>query len=112
MIFALLVVGLAVALAYSYYFNIYTYWAPIGVPHEKSLPSNPKGLGTKYHLREINQRIYKKFKGQTPIAGLFTFATRTVMVIDLDLIRQVLIKNFNYFHDCGLFSHTPRCKGS
>ncbi|EDV35650.2 LOW QUALITY PROTEIN: uncharacterized protein Dana_GF12579 [Drosophila ananassae] len=109
MIFALLLVGLAVALAYSFYFNTYTYWARKGVPHEKPLPfiGNLKGIGIKYHFRDINQRIYNKFKGQGPIAGLFTFMTRTAMVIDLDLVRQVLIKDFNYFHDRGLFSN-PR----
>ncbi|KAH8321364.1 hypothetical protein KR074_003022, partial [Drosophila pseudoananassae] len=108
MIFAFLVVGLAVALAYSFYFNTYTYWARKGVPHEKPLPliGNLKGIGTKYHFRDINQRIYNKFKGKSPIAGMFAFLTPTAMIMDLDLIKQVLIKDFNYFHDRGIFSNS------
>ncbi|KRJ98365.1 uncharacterized protein Dyak_GE19208, isoform D [Drosophila yakuba] len=91
-----------------FYHNTYTYWARMGVPHERPLPliGNMKGIGTKYHLRDINQRVYDKFKGKAPIAGMFLFIKRAAMVTDLDLIKQVLIKDFHHFQDRGLFNNT------
>ncbi|XP_016960477.2 probable cytochrome P450 6a14 [Drosophila biarmipes] len=38
---------------------------------------------------------------------MFMFVKRTALIIDLDLIKQVLIKDFNYFQDRGAFNN-PR----
>jgi len=109
MLLTLALLGVAIFLAYSFYHNSYTYWARKGVPHERPLPliGNLKGIGSKYHFRDINQRIYDKFKGKAPIAGMFMFFKRTAMITDLDLIKQVLIKDFHHFQDRGLFNN-PR----
>jgi len=87
----------------------FTYWERKGVPYEKPLPliGNMKGIGSKYHFRDINQRIYDQFKGKAPFAGMYTFIRRTALITDLDLIKQVMIKDFNYFQDRGGFSN-PR----
>ncbi|XP_020798127.1 probable cytochrome P450 6a14 [Drosophila serrata] len=107
MLFTLALLGVVLALAYNFYQNTYTYWARMGVPHETPLPliGNMKGVGMKYHFRDINQRIYGKFKGKAPIAGMFMFFKRTAMILDLDLIKQVLIKDFHYFQDRGIFNN-------
>ncbi|KAH8390163.1 hypothetical protein KR200_008412 [Drosophila serrata] len=107
MLFTLALLGVVLALAYNFYQNTYTYWARMGVPHETPLPliGNMKGVGMKYHFRDINQRIYDKFKGKAPIAGMFMFFKRTAMILDLDLIKQVLIKDFHYFQDRGIFNN-------
>ncbi|XP_033154280.1 probable cytochrome P450 6a14 [Drosophila mauritiana] len=108
MLLTLALLSLVLLLAYRFYYNTYTYWARMGVPHERPLPviGNSKGIGTKYHLRDISKRIYDKFKGQAPIAGMFLFFKRTAVVTDLDLIKQVLIKDFHYFQDRGVFTNT------
>ncbi|XP_022230419.2 probable cytochrome P450 6a14 [Drosophila obscura] len=105
MLLTFTLLGVALALAYNFYRNTYSYWERKGVPSERPLPllGNVKGIGTKYHFRDINQRIYDKFKGCAPLAGMFTFFKRTALIIDLDLIKQVLIKDFNYFQDRGVF---------
>lgn len=107
MLFALLVVGVVLALAYNFYYNKYTYWTRKGVPNEPPLPliGNMKGLAKKYHLRDIIQRFYEQFKGKSLIAGLFMFFKPTAMIMDLDLIKQVLIKDFHHFQDRGLFNN-------
>uniref|UniRef100_A0A1A9VV24 Cytochrome P450 n=1 Tax=Glossina austeni TaxID=7395 RepID=A0A1A9VV24_GLOAU len=89
--------------------NIYSYWSTLGVPHEKPLFffGNMKGLGYSCHGTEINRRIYKKFKDSSPIAGLYTFWTKAVIVMGLDLIKNILIKDFQYFSDRGIF-HNER----
>ncbi|KAH8301480.1 hypothetical protein KR059_004245, partial [Drosophila kikkawai] len=106
MLLTLALLGLVLALAYNFYQNIYTYWTRKGVLHETPLPlfGNMKGVGIKYHMRDINQRIYDKFKGKAPFAGMFMFFRRTAMIIDPDLIKQVLIKDFHYFQDRGGFN--------
>ncbi|XP_041565804.1 LOW QUALITY PROTEIN: cytochrome P450 6a13 [Drosophila elegans] len=108
MLLTLALLGVALFLAYSFYHNSYTYWARKGVPHERPLPviGNMMGIGSKYHFRDINQRIYDQFKGKAPFAGMFMFFKRTAMITDLDLIKQVLIKDFHHFQDRGLFNNT------
>uniref|UniRef100_A0A1A9VV23 Cytochrome P450 n=1 Tax=Glossina austeni TaxID=7395 RepID=A0A1A9VV23_GLOAU len=89
--------------------KLYSYWSKLGVPHEKPLffLGNMKGLGYSCHGTEINRRIYKKFKDSSPIAGFYTFLTKAVIIMDLDLIKNILIKDFQYFNDRGLF-HNER----
>ncbi|KAH8402288.1 hypothetical protein KR009_010990, partial [Drosophila setifemur] len=107
MIIAVLLLGVALALAFNFYRNTYSYWARRGVLHESPLFffGNMKGLGTKYHFRDINQRIYDQFKGKAPFAGMYIFVRRSAMLFDLDLIKKVLIKDFHYFQDRGTFSN-------
>ncbi|XP_005184401.2 probable cytochrome P450 6a13 [Musca domestica] len=87
----------------------YSYWEKRNVPHEKPLPfiGNMRGLGRQYHWKDINERIYKKFKNTTPIAGFYTFTTRAAFVMDLDVVKDIMIKQFQSFTDRGLF-HNER----
>ncbi|XP_017044419.1 probable cytochrome P450 6a14 [Drosophila ficusphila] len=109
MLLTIALVGLVLALAYSYYIKIYTYWDRKGVLNEKPLPvvGNMRGIGTKKHFRDINQRIYDKFKGKAPLAGMYMFFKRSAMITDLDLIKQIMIKDFSNFQDRGAFNN-PR----
>ncbi|XP_017126250.1 probable cytochrome P450 6a14 [Drosophila elegans] len=109
MLLTIALVGAVLALAYRFYTNIYTYWERKGVLFERPLPlvGNMKGIGSKYHFRDINQRIYDQFKGKASFAGMYMFFKRTAMITDLDLIKQVLIKDFSYFQDRGVFNN-PR----
>uniref|UniRef100_T1PAM1 Cytochrome P450 n=1 Tax=Musca domestica TaxID=7370 RepID=T1PAM1_MUSDO len=66
-----------------------------------------RGLGRQYHWKDINERIYKKFKNTTPIAGFYTFTTRAAFVMDLDVVKDIMIKQFQSFTDRGLF-HNER----
>lgn len=109
MLFTIALVGVVLGLAYSLHIKIFSYWKRKGVPHETPLPivGNMRGIVKKYHFRDINQRIYKKFKGQGPIAGMYMFFKRTALITDLDFIKQVMIKDFSYFQDRGAFTN-PR----
>lgn len=103
--FALL--GVALALFYNFYQHIYKYWERRGVPFERPLPfvGNMKGIGTKYHFRDINQRLYDQFKGKAPFAGMYMFLKRVAFITDLDLAKQVLTKDFKIFQDRGIFNN-------
>ncbi|KAH8299853.1 hypothetical protein KR044_006975, partial [Drosophila immigrans] len=99
--------GVALVLLYNFYQNTFNYWKHRGVPFERPLPffGNMKGVGTKYHFRDINGRLYNKFKGTAPFAGMFMFFKRVVLILDLDLVKQVLIKDFKNFQDRGVFNN-------
>lgn len=99
--------GLAITLIYKFYQNTFNYWKNRGVPYETPLPfvGNLRGIGSKYHFRDINQRFYEKFKGKTPVAGMYMFFKRVAFITDLDLIKQVLIKDFKSFQDRGVFNN-------
>uniref|UniRef100_A0A1I8Q4F9 Cytochrome P450 n=1 Tax=Stomoxys calcitrans TaxID=35570 RepID=A0A1I8Q4F9_STOCA len=90
-----------------YLYNFYTYWKRRGVLQETPLPlvGNYMGAGTKYHMRDINQRLYRKFKGKAPFAGTYVFVRKVALILDLDLIKNILIKDFSNFHDRGGFNN-------
>ncbi|KAH8410922.1 hypothetical protein KR222_009838, partial [Zaprionus bogoriensis] len=103
--FALL--GVALALIYNFYQNTFNYWKHRGILYERPLPflGNMKGVGTKYHFRDINQRLYDRFKGKAPFVGMYMFLKRVAFILDLDLVKQVLIKDFKSFQDRGVFNN-------
>lgn len=49
------------------------------------------------------QKLYTKFKGKSPVAGIFFFFSPNVMIIDLDVAKDVLIRDFDTFHNRGIF---------
>lgn len=107
MIWTIALLGVALTLLFKFYQNTFNYWQNRGVPYEKPIPifGNMKGLGSKYHFRDIHQRFYDQFKGKTPVAGMYMFFKRVAFIIDLDLIKQVLIKDFKTFQDRGFFNN-------
>ncbi|XP_037815493.1 uncharacterized protein LOC119606164 [Lucilia sericata] len=90
-----------------YLYNNYTYWKRRGVCYETPLPliGNFKGIGKTLHFKDINQRLYSRFKGQTPFCGYYLFLTKAALILDLDLIKHILIKDFANFHDRAIFNN-------
>ncbi|KAM7343836.1 putative cytochrome P450 6a13 [Cochliomyia hominivorax] len=87
----------------------YSYWEKRNVPFERPtyFLGNMKGIGRIYHWKDINQRIYRKFKNTTPVVGFYTFFTRAAFILDLDLIKEIMIKDFQSFSERNLF-HNER----
>ena len=90
----------------------YSILEDLGFLHEKpKFPfGNFKGIGKNYHLVDILRRTYNKFNNQSPIHGLYMFLSSNYVVTDLDLVKEVLIKDFDTFHNRGLFhskEHDP-----
>uniref|UniRef100_A0A1Q3FLF1 Putative cytochrome p450 n=1 Tax=Culex tarsalis TaxID=7177 RepID=A0A1Q3FLF1_CULTA len=95
----------AVALIYLFIRRKFSYWADLNVPHAPgSFPlGSMTGMGTKYHMNHILERIYQQFKTVTPAAGFYLTMKPTLMVTDLELVKQVLVKDFNSFRDRGVY---------
>ncbi|KAH8355098.1 hypothetical protein KR093_005418, partial [Drosophila rubida] len=85
-----------------------SYWSRRGIPHDK--PKFPKGnIGdwpSKRQIGVVFKDYYLKYKNSgSPFAGFLFFFTKTVVLTDLELIKRVLIKDFNNFEDRGIFNN-------
>ncbi|CAH1726896.1 unnamed protein product [Chironomus riparius] len=109
-VFALSIV--VFGLIYFYIHKRYSFLEEHGFLHEKPrFPfGNMHGAGKKFHPIQIFQRGYKKFKNQAPAFGQYFFLAHNIVLTDLDVIKDVMIKSFDVFHNRGLFhskEHDP-----
>ncbi|XP_017069398.1 probable cytochrome P450 6a23 [Drosophila eugracilis] len=82
------------------------YWQRRGIPHDVPHPlyGNIKDWPKKRHIAKIFGDYYLKYKGSGyPFAGFFFFFTRNAVITDLELVKRVLIKDFNNFENRGIF---------
>lgn len=89
---------------YAYFKYSYTYWKSKGVPYEEpSIPyGNIKGLGSSIHPGDFIKNIYDKYKPTgAKLCGVYFFANPTAVILDLDLVKSILVKDFNSFDERG-----------
>ncbi|XP_061392606.1 probable cytochrome P450 6u1 [Musca vetustissima] len=81
------------------------YWKRRGILHEK--PKKPwghlKGVGRKRHISEVLQSLYDKYKGQAPFVGFYAVLKPMLLILDLESIHYILLKDSKYFMDRGLY---------
>nr|ARR97171.1 cytochrome P450 [Anopheles funestus]ARR97172.1 cytochrome P450 [Anopheles funestus] len=96
----------ALTLLYYYAKQHYRYWTKRNVPQlEASFPvGNMKGVGTKRHFNDVLDEAYDKGKTESaPLVGLYFMLKPVLIVTDLDMVKRILVKDFNSFHDRGLY---------
>uniref|UniRef100_A0A1Q3FSX7 Putative cytochrome p450 n=1 Tax=Culex tarsalis TaxID=7177 RepID=A0A1Q3FSX7_CULTA len=83
----------------------YNYWKVRGVPYLTPVfpAGNVWGLGTRLHLSEVLQKCYEKLKGKGPFGGVYFYLAPTVLATDLDFVKTILVKDFQYFHDRSFY---------
>lgn len=110
MIFLLLqifacIIGVVILL-YFWVINKFNYWKKKGIPFiEPIIPTGtifPKG-GMQRNIGLINQEYYKKMKGKGAFCGIYFYVQPGILVTDIDFVKKVLVKDFQYFHDRGMF---------
>jgi len=96
-LFTILVALLIVALLFVW--HRLQYWKRKGVPFIKPIfmSGDTRGLGSSLTISEVTKHAYDRLKGKGPLGGLFLFLTPTAIITDLDLVKNVLIKDFSYF---------------
>lgn len=68
---------------------------------------NVKGIAQTEHACKVAQRLYQKFRERgLPLGGFMNFFIPSVLVTDPELVKCVLVRNFDVFHDRGLFVDT------
>lgn len=94
-------VSLLLCSAYVYIRRKYNYWQRNQIPFIKpKFPfGNLKLTKKDEHISEKLTAFLRQRKSNTPIVGLYFFLKPVAFVVDLDLIRKILIKDFNHFEN-------------
>jgi cytochrome P450 family 6 len=61
------------------------------------------GVGMSSHFIERINQFYRDFKGKDVLCGFYIFTKPVHLILDVDLIKNVLVKDFYSFHDRGLY---------
>ncbi|XP_026818760.1 cytochrome P450 6k1-like isoform X2 [Rhopalosiphum maidis] len=86
---------------YLYYRNIYSYWKKMGVYHLEPtfFFGNAKDrVLFKKSFHEFHRDLYFKFKGHR-YAGYYLGRRASLIILDPDIIKCIMIKDFNHFTD-------------
>lgn len=82
----------------------FSYFEENGIPHIK--PSWPMGnigdLGKTKNLADLLKSVYEECKEKDVIAGFYTLFQPSLVILDIELAKQILIKEFNTFTDRGV----------
>jgi len=83
------------------------YWSIRNVPHiePEFLYGNSRGFNKDFCATEFVRNMYLKLKskGVGPIAGVYIYIQPQALIMDLDLAKQILVKEFNIFTNRGLY---------
>jgi cytochrome P450 family 6 len=102
---ALYVVLPIVAVIYFLIKRKFSFFKDLGIPYvEPSFPlGNMSGLGSKYHLVDILRHAYDECKGKDVVAGFYNTISATYLVTDLELVKNIMIKDFSNFVNRGMY---------
>jgi len=108
MVFSEILLYFVLPLAIGVYFYLkkkYSYFEELGIPHMKpKLPlGNVQGMGTKFHIFEMVLNVYNECKGKDVICGFYNFIQPVYVVLDPELAKTIMIKDFNNFVNRGSF---------
>lgn len=83
------------------------YWKMRNVPfiHPELFYGNSRGINKDYHTSEFMRRMYLQLKPLGPIGGAFMFIRTVAIVTDLELVKDIMVKNFAVFPNRGSYSN-------
>ena len=99
----LFAIGAVVLAIYYYHASIYNYWKNRGIPGPKSgmfLGSFWGIITRKYAVATAVKNWYNEFKHQR-VFGIYEGRTPLLVINDLELVKDVLIRDFSIFVDRG-----------
>jgi cytochrome P450 family 6 len=82
---------------YYYISRRLSHWKRKDVPHiePEFFYGNARGVNTTIFSGHFFRDMYFKLKDKGPLVGLYLFIEPVAMVVDLDLVKAVLVKDFN-----------------
>ena len=81
---------------YLYFTRNFTFWKKLGIPYVTPTPfvGNLKECAfQKVNIGEHFQQIYEQHSDK-PYVGLFSFDKPILLIRDLELVKNILVKNF------------------
>lgn len=99
-----LYLAVAFFLFYLWIKNIFTHWERHGFPYvpAKFPLGSTADVGRTEHMSAFLKREYDNFKDKTPVFGIFHMLRPTLVLTEPELIKEILVKNFDNFHSHGI----------
>lgn len=100
----LLLVGLLLISIYLLVKRQYSHWEAVGIPSIR--PKIPFGnlQSVARNERSFGTAIYDIYKETTePFLGIYLFFRPAILVRDAELVKNILTKDFQHFHDRGVY---------
>lgn len=98
--------GLA-ALIYYYLRRQQQFWQKNGIPvapNPHLLFGNVSGIGRTTHTYSLLRGLYRDFKKRgLPIGGFMNFFQPAILIVDPEVTKNILVRDFNVFHDRGIY---------
>jgi cytochrome P450 family 6 len=86
---------------YFYATRNFKFWQKLGIPYVKPTPfvgSLKECVLLKTTIGEQLQRIYNEHNDK-PYVGIFSFHKPSLLLHDLEMVKNIMVKDFNYFMD-------------
>jgi cytochrome P450 family 6 len=101
----------AVFLLWLFFKVKFNYFKNLNIPHKKPrIPfGNMQGFKRKLHSSHFFRNLYEEFKGTSQFCGIYLFTKPSYLIIDLEMIKSILVKDFAYFHDRGVYYNLKVC---
>ncbi|XP_058449381.1 probable cytochrome P450 6a14 [Malaya genurostris] len=101
----IIAVAIVALLVYLYVVRLQSYWARRNVPYLKPefFYGNTRTIENTETFGLLFARFYNELKGLGPFGGVYMFAKPIAVVTDLEMVRNVMVKDFQYFTDRGMF---------
>lgn len=96
--------ALLILIGYYYYISTFHFWKNRGIPAPRPsiIFGNVKNtMLLKLSMSEYLKEVYDEYKHE-PMFGLYLRSTPLLVVNDLDLIKDILIRDFSLFANRGL----------
>lgn len=100
----ILYLAVAIFLLYIWIKNHFLHWERLEFPYVpgKFPMGSAVDVGTQEHMSEFLKREYDNFKDKTPCFGIFQMFRPVLVLTDPELIKEILVKNFENFHSHGI----------
>lgn len=100
----LLVIVFAVLIGYLWVRHRYGHWKRLGVPFaQPQFPFGNRAKATR-QVALLVREFYEKLKSsESPLFGLYFMLTPIAVISNLELVKSVLIKDFQCFNDRGVY---------
>lgn len=92
------------ALIYFWFKKKFSFWESHGFP---SIPAkfpfgSIGGMGTKIHSSDLLKKFYDENK-EAPAVGFYFMTKPALLPIDPELVKDILVRNFESFHGRGFY---------
>ncbi|XP_055604242.1 probable cytochrome P450 6a14 [Uranotaenia lowii] len=74
-------------------------------PNPHLIYGHSKGQITEKHAVDINRKLYREFRDRgLSFGGVNFFMVPAVLIVDPEMVKTVLVRDFHVFHDRGIYS--------